>query len=184
MHSAVQSAVCNKVGQTSSKGECAHLQVFSDARRSDPGKLAASCTSTSIKTIVTLKSHEKEGARSEPIKQTQTSARRMHSFYTIPMGCGYLPGGCERDSRPQEAALMELTASLCTLRLMITPILILLIKLTSPYVKEPNIHADSLKQDVVEEETTACSIMMIKAEDEHSIRLPIRDPSFGFLLLG
>ena len=85
-------------------------------------------------------------------------------------------------SRPQEAALMELTASLCTLRLMITPILILLIKLTSPYVKEPNIHADSLKQDAVEEETTACSIMMIKAGDEHSIRLPIRDPSF--LLLG
>ena len=98
MHSAVQSAVCIKAGQTSSKGECAHLQVFSDARRSDPGKLAASCTSTSIKTIVTLKSHEKEGARSEPIKQTQTSARRMHSLYTIPMGYGYLPGGCERHS--------------------------------------------------------------------------------------
>ena len=98
VHSAVQSAVCIKAGQTSSKGECAHLQVFSDARRSDPGKLAASCTSTSIKTIVTLKSHEKERARSEPIKQTQTSARRMHSLYTIPMGCGYLPGGCERES--------------------------------------------------------------------------------------
>ena len=47
---------------------------------------------------LTLKSHEKERARSEPIKQTQTSARRMHSLYTIPMGCGYLPGGCERDS--------------------------------------------------------------------------------------
>ena len=75
-----------------------HLKVFTDARRSDPGKLAASCTSTTIKTTVTLKSHEKEGARSEPIKQAQTSARRMHSFYTIPMGCGYLPGGCERYS--------------------------------------------------------------------------------------
>ena len=47
---------------------------------------------------LTLKSHEKERARSEPIKQTQTSARRMHSLYTIPMGCGYLPGGCERYS--------------------------------------------------------------------------------------
>ena len=96
VRSVVQSAVCNQVGQTSSKGECVHLKVFTDARRSDPGKLAASCTSTTIKTTVTLKSHEKEGARSEPIKQAQTSARRMHSFYTIPMGCGYLPGGCER----------------------------------------------------------------------------------------
>ena len=96
MHSVVQSAVCNKVGQTSSKGECVHLKVFTDARRSDPGKLAASCTSTTIKTIVTLKSHEKEGARSEQIKQAQTRARCMHSFYTVPMGWGYLPGGCER----------------------------------------------------------------------------------------
>ena len=98
VHSVVQSAVCNKVGQTNSKGECVHLKVFTDARRSDPVKLAASCTSTSIKTIVTLKSHEKEGARSEPIKQAQTSARHMHSFYTIPMGCGYLSGGCEQYS--------------------------------------------------------------------------------------
>ena len=98
VRSVVQSAVCNQVGQTSSNGECLHLKVFTDARRSDPGKLAASCTSTTIKTIVTLKSHEKKGTRSEPIKQAHTSARRMHSFYTIPMGCGYLPGGCERCS--------------------------------------------------------------------------------------
>ena len=49
-----------------------------------------------IKTIVALKSHEKERARSEPIKQAQTSAWRMHSFDTIPMGCGYIPGGYKR----------------------------------------------------------------------------------------
>ena len=37
-------------------------------------------------------------ARSVWNKQAQTSARRMHSFYTISMGCGYLPRGCERYS--------------------------------------------------------------------------------------
>ena len=31
-------------------------------------------------------------------KRAKTSARRMHSFYTTPMGYGYLPGGGERDS--------------------------------------------------------------------------------------
>ena len=63
---------------------------------------------------------------------------------------------------------MELTASLCTLRLMITPILILLIKLTSPRVGERSIHADSLKQDAVIKETTVCSAMIrLESEDEY-----------------
>ena len=70
-------------------------------------------------------------------------------------------------SRPQETALMELIASFCTLRLMITPLLILLIRLTSPHVEERCIHADSLKQDAVIKETTLCSVMIrLESEDE------------------
>ena len=71
-------------------------------------------------------------------------------------------------SRLQEAALMELTASFCTLRLMITPLLILLIRLTSSHVEERSIHADSLKEDAVIKETTVCSAMIrLKSEDEY-----------------
>ena len=89
-----------RVKNMSTKG-ATRLQVFSDARKSDPGKLLASCTCTPVKItllVVTLKSHDKEGARSESNKQTEISAQRMHSFYTIHMGCGYLPGGCEQYS--------------------------------------------------------------------------------------
>ena len=58
---------------------------------------------------------------------------------------------------------MELTASFCTLRLMTTPLLILMIRL-----EERSILADSLKQDAVIKETTVCSAMTrLKSEDEY-----------------
>ena len=62
---------------------------------------------------------------------------------------------------------MELTASFCTLRLMTTPLLILMIRLISPHVEERSILADSLKQDAVIREITVCSAMIrLKSEDE------------------
>ena len=76
-----------RVKNMSTKG-ATRLQVFSDARKSDPGKLLASCTCTPVKItllVVTLKSHDKEGARSESNKQTKISAGSacIHSILYI-----------------------------------------------------------------------------------------------------
>ena len=63
-----QQSGAKRVKSTTTK-RATHLRVSSETHMTDPGKLAASCTSTSVKTTllsVTVKMHEKVGLRGAP----------------------------------------------------------------------------------------------------------------------
>ena len=65
-----QQSGAKRVKSTTTK-RATHLRVFSETHMTDPGKLAASCTSTSFKTTllsVTVKVHEKVGLRGKERK--------------------------------------------------------------------------------------------------------------------